>query len=214
MIPKTITLCEKCNTPRNKPKMTLELCKRKLRATKTAQVVFNNTAVRKSKRDRSRNPADTSTLNIPKSNWSCVEGLQKALVDVRPAKDDIEKMMKEKFSKAFSMWDVRSVCNYGWFTPDNVVYTLGTHFVSKGQIPLFLEDPSFIGSVVDLETLKVNHDGLGLLQMQNKSNLTWGARLEEGERVLLPVCYPKDDHWMLVVLSQVRKRVYIKVWDP
>ena len=66
---------------------------------------------------------------------------------------------------------------------------------------------------MNLETLEVNHDGLGLLQLYKKSHLTWGARLEKGERVLLPVCYPKDEHWLLVVLSQYRKRVYIKVWD-
>ena len=94
-----------------------------------------------------------------------------------------------------------------------MVYTLGKHFASTSEIPLFVEDPSFIGSVVDLETLEVNHDGIGLLRMQKKSQLTWGDRLEQGVRVLLPVCYPKDEHWLLVVLSRLGKRVYIKVWD-
>ena len=69
MIPKTITMCCICNTPRNKPKMTLDLYKRELRETTTVRADFNESSVRKSTRDRSQVVVDTKDLTIPKKEW-------------------------------------------------------------------------------------------------------------------------------------------------
>ena len=45
----------------------------------------------------------------------------------------------------------------------------------------------------------------------NGSNPTWGKRLAQGARVLLPICF--FDHWILVVLSPSRQRVNMRIFD-
>lgn len=44
---------------------------------------------------------------------------------------------------------------------------------------------------------------------------TWGTRITKGERILLPVSLPKDEHWVLVVLylDRIVNQVCIKVLD-
>ena len=45
----------------------------------------------------------------------------------------------------------------------------------------------------------------------NGSNPTWGERLAQGARVLLPICFL--DHWILVVLSPYPQRVNMRIFD-
>ena len=160
MIPKTITMCSICKTPRNKPKMTLDLYKRALQETTTVEADCNESSVRKSKRDRSQLLVHTKDLTIPKKEWQETEGLCRAMKKHPVLADDEQnKLGCEKFSELFSVLDVKSVCTFGWFVPDKIVHALGTHFTSKADTPLFVEHPSFISSVVNLEILEPNVTG-------------------------------------------------------
>ena len=160
MIPKTITMCTVCKTPRNKPKMTLDLCKRELRQTKIVGTDFDESSVRKSKRDRSQVAVDAKDLTIPKKEWQPMDGLFRAMNAHQVLSDDeVKKLKSEKFSQVFTVLDVKAVCTFGWFLPDKVINVVGTHFASKAKTPVFVEDPSFIASVVDLEILETNFTG-------------------------------------------------------
>ena len=59
------------------------------------------------------------------------------------------------------MWDVQTVCTHGLFIPNNVVYALGKHFTTKAEqeTRLFVDDPSFVAGIVNLQTLDVNETG-------------------------------------------------------
>ena len=160
MIPKTITMCSICKTPRNKPKMTLDLYKRALQETTTVEADCNESSVRKSKRDRSQLLVHTKDLTIPKKEWQETDGLCRVMNALQVLSDDVvNNLRREKFSEVFSVLDVKSVCTYGWFLPDKVVHALGTHFASKAETPLFVEHPSFIASVVNLEILEADLTG-------------------------------------------------------
>ena len=73
----------------------------------------------------------------------------------------MSKLQKEMFGKTFTVYDVKSVCTVGQLIPDTVVYRFGQHFSRKSdkKKPVFVENPSFIASILDLGTLQVNEAG-------------------------------------------------------
>jgi len=246
MKPKSFILV--CDALQNKksgtrriPQISHDLFVRELQALRTRQAIVQQTT-RQSRRDKSRNLVDSESISITKQQWETVSGLHKAMGAPIRTFEDKEKFEKETFVAPFSVHDVKSVCTVGQLIPDVVLYTFAKYFGSNSskENPLYVENPSFINSVVDLKNLKVNYTGdvhthtlpitypcflriiftlnatgLALFMQQRikKSIPTWGERLQKGIRVLLPVSLPENEHWILVVLSKITRKVYIKILD-
>ena len=126
--------------------------------TPSPQSVVNT---RRSTRNKSKEMVNCEPMHVNQTKWKHISGLKKALS--RPFKgiEEITSFGKEHFTGPFSVQDAKMVCIIGLYMPDKVLYEFAKHFAVKSpeDNPLFVEDPSVVYSLLDLEKVEVNYEG-------------------------------------------------------
>lgn len=147
-----------------------------------------------------------------------MQGLRTAL-SKDATKEVLELFRKENFTGPFTTLDVHRVCRRGEFISDEVVFRFSRHFASKHFTSewkkLYVESPAFISSILDVEKMNIQFKSLAYFMKQVDDNKlpTWGQRLTQGQRVLLPISVPLNVHWLLVVMWKEDNMINIEVVD-
>ena len=135
----------------------------------------------------------------------------------------LAKLTTRMFSRVpgkFRYHDIVTVCQANNNVPDHVLHAMCQYFVHHVSKPgeLYVEDPAVVATLLNLDTLEPRHSGIAALKKRLDSEQIprWSDRLKSGATVAVPVNYPVNEHWLLVVLwiSKKKKQPKVLVWDP
>ena len=208
---------------------------KRLKTTKPAGMIISS---RRGRRGKAKliPQVDASSLHIDDKKWNSVRGLHKKLSEVTiTTEKEVALYGKERFAGPFTTLDANAVCRYGQYLTDVVVYRFSQYF-ARDRKDLYVESPAFVHSLVDVDKMEVNYENVAhfLKKTSELKAPTWSDRLKNGvlshvdsytyptpvvptrtigQRLMLPLSVPLNEHWMLVVIFKKSSNVYIKVLD-